>query len=620
MVAAFLHRQVPGEYSALDQPAPLGDLPEGTVASLMQALPLGVAVFDRELRYRHVNHVLTAIGGRTVEDRIGHTVDEVAPETAELVLPVMRHLIDTRRTLTGWHLSTTPADSGQPARDVVADFHPIVDAQGQVTGLLSLVRDVSGEHRAEQAIRASDYRLRQVLDNLFVFVGVMTPDGTLIEANRAPLEAGGLTEAEVLNHKFWDTPWWNHDPEVQARMRDAVRQVAQGAVLRFDLVARMAGNTRMTLDFMLAPMRDPQGRITHLIPSAIDISDRKAGEDALRRSEERFRQVVEAAPDGMAMVNAQGRLVLVNAAMERLFGLSRAELLTAPVDQLMPAAVRQAHGGWLAAFFQAPQARDMAARRELYAQRADGSRFPVEIGLNPMEVDGAPHVLATIVDVTQRKADRALLERALADKTALLREVHHRVKNNLQVISSLLSLQSRQLAGEARAALDESRSRVQAMALIHQLLYERDDFTSATLAPYLTRLCALLAESHGRHGVAPRLLLGPGGDAVWLDVERAVPCGLLVNELVTNALKHACQGRQSARVEVSLQLLPDGRARLSVSDDGPGLPPGVRPGHTDSLGFQLVPLLADQLQAKLSLGEGPGATFHIDFEPRTRPS
>jgi two-component system, sensor histidine kinase PdtaS len=613
MVAAFLRRQVPGEFSALDMPAPLGDLPQGTVACLLHALPIGVAVFDRELRYRHVNHALTVIGGHSVEARLGRTVAELAPGMADLVQPVMQHLIDTRRTLTGWRLSTAQSDPSRPPREVVADFHPIVNAAGAVTGLLSLVRDVNGEQRAEQAIRASDYRLRQVLDSLFVFVGVLTPDGTLIEANRAPLQAGGLDETQVLNHKFWDTPWWGHDADVQARLRAAAEQVLGGETLRFDIVARMAGDTRMTLDFMLAPMRDDAGRVTHLIASAIDISDRKAGEDALRRSEARFRQVVEAAPDGMAMVNAQGRMVLVNAALERLFGSSRNELIGESIECLMPAAVRPGHGGWLATFFREPQARDMAARRELFALRRDGALFPVEIGLNPMDVDGEAHVLATIVDVTQRKADRALLERAVADKTALLREVHHRVKNNLQVISSLLSLQSRQLLGDARAALDESRSRVQAMALIHQLLYERDDFTSATLAPYLARLCALLADSHGQRGLVPVLVLGPGGDEVVLDVERAVPCGLLVNELVTNALKHALRDRSTGRVEVLLQAGVEGRALLRVSDDGPGLPDGVCPGSATTLGFQLVPLLAEQLAATLTVGHGPGACFDIDF-------
>ena len=281
----------------------------------------------------------------------------------------------------------------------------------------------------------------------------------------------------------------------------------------------------------------------------------------------------------------------------------------------MPAAVRGAHHAWLAAYFQAPQARDMAARRELFALRRDGTLFPVEIGLNPIDVDGLPHTLATIVDVTERKADRAMIERALAEKTSLLQEVHHRVKNNLQVISSLLSLKARNLAGNERAALDESRHRVQAMALIHQLLYERHDFSGAALAPYLTRLCTLLRESSGRPGVALRLNVVPPADAYALDIERAVPCGLLVNELVTNALKHAFPEGRGGTVDVGLRLADDGICLLTVGDDGVGLPEGVRPGDTTTLGFQLVSLLAEQLGGQLHvlapLQQGVGAHFEI---------
>jgi len=611
MVVARLKALAPGEFAALASPMAAGPLPDGAVASLLQALPVGVTVFDAQLRYRHVNAAMLAISGGTAEDRVGKTIAQVSPESAQLVEPVMRQLIAQRRTLLGWQLATASTDAETAGREVVADFHPILNASGEVTGLISLVRDVGGELRAMQAIRSSEFRLRRVLDSLFVFVGVMMPDGTLVEANNAPLEAGGLTSGEVLNRKFWDTPWWNYNPDVQAKLRAAVARAAAGESMRFDVVARMAGDSRMTLDFMLAPMRDDAGRITHLIPSAIDITARQAGEEALRRSEARFRQVVEAAPDGMAMVNAQGRLVLVNSAMERLFGWRREELLGLPVEDLMPEAVRAAHPGWLAAYFRAPQARDMAARRELFALRRDGALFPVEIGLNPIDVDGVPHTLATIVDVTQRKADRAMIERSLAEKTSLLQEVHHRVKNNLQVISSLLSLQASHLAGNERAALDESRHRVQAMALIHQLLYERNDFSGAALAPYLTRLCGLLRESSGRPGVSLRLNVVPPADAYALDIERAVPCGLLVNELVTNALKHAFPEGRSGTVDVGLRLTDEGICLLTVDDDGIGLPDGVLPGDTTTLGLQLVWLLTDQLGGSLRVRAGPGAHFEI---------
>jgi two-component sensor histidine kinase len=219
--------------------------------------------------------------------------------------------------------------------------------------------------------------------------------------------------------------------------------------------------------------------------------------------------------------------------------------------------------------------------------------------------------LATIVDVTQRKADRALLESALAEKTALLQEVHHRVKNNLQVISSLLSLQARSVSGPARAVLDESQGRVKAMALIHQLLYERNDFSAVALAPYLRRLCALLRDSQGPGRVRLELEIEAEANDLRLDLDRAVPCGLLVNELVSNALKHAFPGTLQGRVKIGLKQLDAQRCLLSVADDGVGLPPDVRPGQTQTLGFQLVLLLVNQLGAELQLTQAGGTHFDI---------
>lgn len=452
---------------------------------------------------------------------------------------------------------------------------------------------------------------RGVLDGLPCFVCILAPDGTLLDANRPSLDEAGLALEQVQGRPFWDCYWWNDDPGLQARIQAAVSQAAQGQASRFDTHRRMTEHLRTTVDFQLAPLFDGQGAVTHLLASSVDISDRKAGEAALHLSERRFRQVVEAAPDGMAMVDGAGRVVLVNTAMENLFGYTRGEMLGQSVEMLMPGRYRAAHGAALHGYMARPETRAMADRRELYARRKDGSEFPVEIGLNPISTGGETKVLATIQDVTARKAYQDLLEKALREKTVLLNEIHHRVKNNLQVISSLLSLQSRASGPEVAAALDESRHRVRAMALIHQLLYERNDFSQMDLAEYLGRLCRLLADlaatTRGRVSVA----FSPSASRVSLDLQHAVPCGLLVNELVTNAIKHAFPGERRGTVTVSLTALEDGAYRISVADDGIGLPPGIALGQGSSLGFQLIPMLAEQAGGSLTLERGAGTRFDL---------
>jgi len=224
------------------------------------------------------------------------------------------------------------------------------------------------------------------------------------------------------------------------------------------------------------------------------------------------------------------------------------------------------------------------------------------------------HVIATIIDISATQAAHAALERALADKTALLAEVHHRVKNNLQVISSLLNLQRRVAPAGAQDALAESQVRVRAMALIHELLYERGEAASISLTGYLQRLVRLLQESNGSADAAIRLAFHHDGAEITLDAQRAVPCGLLVAELVTNAGKHAFSGRSAGRIDVELAPHDDG-VRLSVVDDGIGLPDGLEPGRTRSLGFQLIPMLVEQMNAKLRIDGRSGARFDLYFLP-----
>lgn len=583
-----------------------------------ERVPAGVAVLDTALRFLRVNRMLAESNGVPVEAHLGRTVCEVLPGPGAAIEALMRRVLDSGEAVIEAPVSGETLAAPGRRRSWLASYYPRQDADGRISGILAIVRDVTEQRDTlELALKLaqdSASRLRRVLDNLFSFVGMLTPDGTLIEANRAPLEAAGIAFEEVEGQKFWDCYWWSYDAAVQAQLRDAVQRAASGEVLRYDVVVRMRSDSRMAIDFMLAPLCDEAGTITHLIASAIDISERKASEMALRESEARFRQAVESAPDGLVVVNADGRMQLVNGKMEVLFGYHRDELPGQPIDMLMPERYRERHPDLMRSFFAMPSVRDMANRRELYARRKDGSEFPVEIGLNPIPTSNGQLVLASISDVTARKAAQAQIERALAEKTALLDEVHHRVKNNLQVVSSLLNLQSRNATPEAQALLAESQRRVRAMALIHQLLYERHDFSEVDLGVYLERLAALLRESMLRGRSAMRLRIDCQAP-VLLDLQRAVPCGLLVNELVTNAIKHAFPGDRSGEVLVALQHDADGAGagRIIVADDGIGLPAHLAPGEGSSIGFQLVPLLVDQLQGTLSLVREGGTRFEIVF-------
>jgi two-component sensor histidine kinase len=212
-------------------------------------------------------------------------------------------------------------------------------------------------------------------------------------------------------------------------------------------------------------------------------------------------------------------------------------------------------------------------------------------------------------------ARTAELREALEEREVLLREVHHRVKNNLQVISSLLNMQRRSLGeGAGRDALAECQTRVQAIALIHEQLHQSRDCAQVQFRDYALSLAANVFEAVG---ASPRMvLLKLDVEEVTLEADEAVPCGLILNELITNALKHAFPGGRAGTVSVELRQLDDGAVRLGVSDDGVGLPAGLDVQGHASLGLQLVRMLAQQLDARLDVVQARGTSFRLTVPAR----
>lgn len=574
--------------------------PQLLITSLLETAPIGIAVLDAECRYLHINALLAASNGLPAAAHIGQRPRDVLPDAGPGLETIMQAVLASNQARTRFAAcAEIPPGSGK-LRHWEASYHPLPGRDGQPAGIIAMVEDVTVRHEAERLQRENDAHVRRVLDNLFTFVGVLSPDGTLHSANRAPLEAAGIRMSDVYGLKFWDCYWWSYAPHVQAQLEHAVMQAACGEVSRFDVVVRMAGDSRLPIDFMLAPLRDEHGQITHLIASAIDISARKRSEDALRQNEALLREVVEAIPDGLMMIDSQGLIRLVNQRMESLFGYPRATLLGQHFDYLLPETLRESHRARVQHYMQAPASRDIASSQVLQARRRDGSLFPCEIGLTPLLVGGKPHVLASITDITERYQARQAIEQALQEKTALLGEVHHRVNDNLQVISNLLQLQARHASAEVQAALADSQNHVRAMALIHQLLYERKDFAHLPLGDYLYRLLQLLQPAHGDI----RLHYQPAAKEVMLAMSQGIPLGLLVSELISNAIHHAFA---SGLGDIYLDLQQDGDTTcLVVRDNGCGLPAGSYPGPGRSLGFQMLPLLAQLLHASLECDTPPG--------------
>lgn len=319
---------------------------------------------------------------------------------------------------------------------------------------------------------------------------------------------------------------------------------------------------------------------------------------------------VDHSPDPAFWVRRDGLICYVNNAACEALEYTYDELVTMTVPRIdpdFPESLWEKHFD--------DMRRDGQSQFEAHHLSKSGRLYPVEVSTSYLEFEGEEFICAYARDITERKRHENELAKSLRDKEVLLQEIHHRVKNNLQVISSLLYHQStREDDDRVTAALNESRDRIQAMGLIHEQLYQSDDLRHIDGVGYLKRITDSLSAAYlGRDS---EVVITTRGQAPAIDLETAMPIGIIVSELVTNALKYAFNGRGHGHVTVELTGASDPSGtdyEITVSDDGVGLPEDVDLATTKTLGLHLVSLLTEQLHGDVRVSRSGGTTFQVAF-------
>jgi len=324
---------------------------------------------------------------------------------------------------------------------------------------------------------------------------------------------------------------------------------------------------------------------------------------------ERFRKLLDCTDDAIFLVKIPGgELVDANrSACERL-GYSTRDIPGHTVYDLLHPEIHDTFSGIL-------DGEDDKVTLEGRLLKRDGDEVPVEIKVNMPDFKGDRYAVLVARDITERLRMESELMKSLREKEVLLSEIHHRVKNNLQIISSLLSLQSHGTDDPScRAILSESQDRIRSMALIHEQLYRSGDFSSIDFSSYASRLLKNLRRSY-----VPEkdIELSLETESVKLSLETSIPLGLILSELVTNALKHAFKGRDNGSITVKFKR-DDDYCVLEVIDDGVGFREDEL-RNSPSLGFKLVEILTEQLDGSLKYSGENGGLFRIRFrEPLYR--
>ncbi|MBI5666821.1 MAG: PAS domain-containing protein [Chloroflexi bacterium] len=288
----------------------------------LSSIDEGVITTDLNGTILYANAAAAALTGCPPASLLGQPVQRVlALVSADSGHPVENPVQKVLRANAAFVIpeDTVLIASGGQEKAVAGTASPIRSRQDRLIGAALVLRDVTEQRRVESARRASETYARRVLDSLAAFVGVMTPDGILIEANRAALQAANLTPDDVLGKPFEETYWWSYAPEVQSRLREAITRAAQGEIVRYDVNVRAAEGRLITIDFMIVPMFDPDGRITYLVPSAIEITARKQIEQQLQAQANILTQI----KDAIITIDTEQRVTYLNEAAAEQYRVER---------------------------------------------------------------------------------------------------------------------------------------------------------------------------------------------------------------------------------------------------------------------------------------------------------
>lgn len=339
-------------------------------------------------------------------------------------------------------------------------------------------------------------------------------------------------------------------------------------------------------------------------------NERKQATDTLRESEERLRTVLEQAGDGFELIDEDGNYLSVNEASARQTGYTREEMEKLSVSDIDPLVDQKKYKDIFNSILGKPPLTFESQHRN-----KNGKAFPVEITTSIIPDKDHHLALSFVRDITERKQAEEQRARSMQEKETLLRELYHRTKNNMQVISSLLELQSSYIEDEnLRNVLLDTQNRIRSMALVHQKLYEANDLSHVNLKEYIDDLIPLLVASH--HVLPGRLSLQTDMENIFVSIDLAIPCGLILNELISNALKHAFPANRNGRIEISLMRSEDDLILLRIQDDGVGVPPGFDFKKDGRLGLQNVYALGqNQLNGKVEIkSNGNGVNACIQFK------
>jgi PAS domain S-box-containing protein len=551
---------------------------------------------------------------KTALETFGYSNDEiVGKHVLEFVVPEHRQKSTATLEMALRDEHTREIEVDIYAKD--GSIHTILFSSGQIlihgdgspTSILVTGIDITARKQAEGEIN----KLLATIETAKEAINITSADGTIMYTNDAMDELFGYKKGELIGKH---PSVLNAGPTPEDVTKRIIHTIKKEGYWEGEIYNKRKDGADFISYARISALKDEDGRIIHYLSTQHDITERKQAEKALRQTRDYLENLFNFANAPIIVWDPSFTVTRFNRAFEHLTGRSATEVVGKPLDILFP----HDECGEAMTLIRRTVAGERWEVVEIPILHKDGTVRVVLWNSATLYAEDGTTPIATIAqgqDITERKRAEEQIKASLREKEILLREIHHRVKNNLQIISALLNLQSKHAKDkETLEIFRESQNRIKSMALIHDQLYQFKDLAKINMAEYIQKLTTDLFYSYGVG--RDRIELKLNAHDVLLGVNTAIPCGLIINELVSNSLKHAFQDRMKGEICIDFRSNNDHAFTLIVSDSGVGFPRDLDFRNTETLGLQLVITLVEQLKGTIELDRGTGTTFKITFEER----
>ena len=471
---------------------------------------------------------------------------------------------------------------------------------------LQLQREIIERTKAEKELGQAQQYARSIIDSSLDMIVATNIDFNINEFNSAAEATFGYTREEVMGQPL--SMLFSDEQETTK----VVGRITEDGSLANEIINRKKDGTFFISFLSASLIKNESGETMGAMGVSRDITSLKKAEEELRLSEERHRAIYDQAYIGISRIAKMGRFLLVNERLCDMLGYDADELYKKTFYEL---GVQEEVEESLVDWDQLLSGKFKNFSREQTYVRKDGELLSanVTVSLVRDSNDSPNYFVAVFEDITERKEHERQLEESIKEKEVLLKEVHHRVKNNMQVISSILNLQSSYIDDEtALSILRESQDRIKSMSFVHESLYQSNTLSEVNFSEYIRNIAGNLFHSYGRPegGISMQYEL----EEVFLNLDTSIPCGLIINEVVSNCLKYAFAGKEKGIIRIEFSKLSDGKLKLIIGDDGIGLPSNFDIENAETLGLQLVTTLVTQVSGELDIKTNKGTQFSIVFK------